>query len=76
MYLYQIGDFNFLPTYLGGTLESGNVWKDKSQMNFNNAILAGSIFLGLDSFLGPIYIAYGRAEGNHHTLYFYLGKTY
>ncbi len=76
MYLYQIGDFNFLPTYLGGTLESGNVWKDKSQMNFNNAILAGSIFLGLDSFLGPIYIGYGRAEGNHHTLYFYLGKTY
>lgn len=76
MYLYQISDFNFLPTYLGGTLETGNVWKDQSQMSFGDAIFASSIFLGLDTFLGPIYIGYGRAENNHQAVYFYLGKKY
>jgi NTE family protein len=76
MYLYQIGDFNLLPAYIGGTLESGNVWNGKSQMNFDNAILAGSVFLGLDTFLGPIYLGYGKAEGNHQAVYFYLGKKY
>ncbi len=76
MYLYKIGDFNLLPTYIGGTLESGNVWEDKNQMNFNNAIFAGSIFVGLDTLLGPVYLGYGRAEGDHHALYFYLGKKY
>lgn len=76
MYLYKIGDFNLLPTYIGGTLELGNVWEEKDQMDFDNAILAGSIFLGMDTFLGPVYLGYGKAEGNHQALYFYLGKTY
>jgi NTE family protein len=73
-YMYKIGDFNLLPTYLGGSIETGNVWEDKDQISFGNSILAGSIFLGVDTFLGPIYLGYGRAEGNNQALYFYLGK--
>ncbi len=76
MYMYKIGDFNLLPIYLGGTLESGNVWENKDQITFGNTILAGSIFLGLDSFLGPVYIGYGNAEGDNQAVYFYLGKRF
>lgn len=76
MYRYKIGDFNLLPIYLGGTFESGNVWEDKAQINFSNTILVGSMFLGLDSFLGPVYIGYGNAEGDNQAVYFYLGKRF
>ncbi len=74
IYMRRINDFNLLPTYLGVSLESGNVWEKQMDMGFDTAILAGSLFLGIDTFIGPVYIGYGQAEGNHHTIYFYLGK--
>lgn len=74
IYLRKINNFSLLPAYFGLTLESGNVWEEKNDMNFDSSILAGSIFLGLDTFLGPVYFGYGQAEGNNHAVYFYLGK--
>jgi NTE family protein len=37
-------------------------------------IQAGSIFLGMNSIIGPIYVAYGRAEGANEALYFFIGR--
>jgi NTE family protein len=45
-------------------------------MAFDDVIVAGSIFLGLDTFLGPVYLAYGHAEGGHDSVYFFLGQTF
>jgi NTE family protein len=76
VYMRQISDFNLLPTYIGMSVESGNVWEKKSDMAFDDLIFAGSIFLGVDTFLGPVYIGYGKAESNHDSFYFYLGKLF
>jgi len=62
------------PVYAGFTLESGNVWDVRSDISLDDTIQAGSIFLGINSFLGPIYIAYGRAEGANEAVYFFIGK--
>ena len=62
------------PVYAGFTLESGNVWDVRSDISLDDTIQAGSIFLGINSILGPIYIAYGRAEGANEALYFFIGK--
>jgi len=62
------------PVYAGFTLESGNVWNVRNDMSLDDTIQAGSIFLGINSFLGPIYIAYGRAEGANEAVYFFIGK--
>jgi len=75
-YMRRIGDFNLMPTYIGATLESGNVWEDKDDIDFGDLILAGSLFLGVDTFLGPIYLGYGLAEQDNSSFYFYLGKTF
>ncbi|RLB87250.1 MAG: patatin, partial [Deltaproteobacteria bacterium] len=56
IYMRRINDFNLLPTYLGVSLESGNVWEKQTDMGFDTAILAGSLFLGIDTFIGPVYI--------------------
>jgi NTE family protein len=65
-----------IPIYLGASLETGNVWDDRSDMSFNDVIFAGSVFLGLDTFLGPVYVAYGHAEGGHKSVYLFLGQTF
>lgn len=76
VYMRRISDFNLLPTYIGLSLESGNVWEDKDDIDFGDSILAGCIFLGIDTFLGPLYLGYGQAESNNNNFYFYLGKTF
>jgi NTE family protein len=75
-YMRRIGDFNLMPMYLGGTLEGGNVWEDRDAMDLDELILGASIYLGLDTFLGPIYFAYGQAEHSNNSFYFYLGKIF
>ena len=75
-YMRRIGNFNLMPTYIGATLESGNVWQSDDDIDFASLITAGSLFLGVDTFLGPIYLAYGHAEAGKYSFYFYLGRFF
>ena len=76
IYMRRIGNINFLPTYLGGSLEAGNTWQNTDDIEFGNLIGAGSLFIGLDTIIGPLYIAYGVAEKGHNSFYLYLGKIF
>ncbi len=38
--------------------------------------MAGSVFVALETFLGPIYLAYGVAEHEHRSAYLFLGQTF
>lgn len=62
--------------YLGGSIESGNAWKEDEAMVVDDFRLAGSVFVGFDSVLGPLYLAYGQADEGMSALYFYLGRTF
>ncbi|MCU7930189.1 MAG: patatin-like phospholipase family protein [Candidatus Thiodiazotropha sp. (ex Codakia rugifera)] len=64
------------PIYLGGSIEIGNVWQSRSEISANNTLLAGSIFIVFDTLLGPLYLAYARAEDNHQSAYLFLGQTF
>jgi NTE family protein len=65
-----------VPVYIGGSLEAGNVWQDRDDMAFDDLLLAGSLFVGLDTPLGPFYLAYGHAEGGNNSAYLFLGQTF
>jgi NTE family protein len=65
-----------MPLYLGGSLETGNVWTKRADINTRTLIPAGSIFIGTKSFLGPIYLAYGQAQRGHSSVYLYLGQRF
>ena len=62
--------------YVGGSLEVGNAWQNSSDVSFKNSLFAGSLFVGADTFIGPVYFAGGPAEGGHSALYLYVGKPY
>ena len=62
-----------VPVYLGGSLEAGGVWDRRHDIG-SGAIVAGSLFLGVDTFLGPIFVGYGYAQGGHNALYLTFGS--
>ena len=64
------------PVYLGSTLEWGNVWQQRSDISSGDAILAGSIYLGIDTTFGPLYLGYGRSEGGTDGIYLFLGSPF
>ncbi len=61
------------PLYLGGTVEFGNTWEDRDDV-FRELQMAGSVFLSVDTPIGPAYLAYGLAEGGEDSYYFYVGQ--
>lgn len=65
-----------MPLYLGFSAETGNVWNKRADINVETLILAGSVFIGTKSFLGPIYLAYGQAQRGHSSVYLYLGQRF
>ncbi|WP_087025414.1 patatin-like phospholipase family protein [Thaumasiovibrio subtropicus] len=79
-YKYRLAeiDYGFVQSalYIGGSLERGNTWNQSSQISWDNAIAAGSVFLGADSLLGPVYLGYGQAENGVSSMYFYLGTHF
>jgi NTE family protein len=65
-----------VPTYLGVSFESGNVWDHRGQMSFGSLRHDASVFLGLDTFLGPVYVASGFDDKGQHAFYLFLGRTF
>jgi NTE family protein len=62
-----------VPLYLGGSLEAGNVWQSRSDISLNSLIVNGSLFAGLDTYFGPLFLAAGIAEGGQSSFYLFLG---
>jgi NTE family protein len=62
-----------VPVYLGGSLEAGGLWANRRDIG-SNLIGAGSLFLGIDTFLGPIFLGYGYAQGGHNAAYLTFGS--
>jgi NTE family protein len=71
----RIWGSSLLSLYGGLSVEYGNVFQRRSDVEIDGGIAAGSIFLGLDTLVGPVYLAYGRAERNRENFYFFLGKA-
>lgn len=61
------------PVYFGGSFEAGGLW-DWSSLSSDDVLLAGSVFTGIDSPIGPIYLALGFAEGGERAAYFTIGQ--
>ncbi len=63
-----------VPVYLGGSLEGGNVWPDRSDVSLGDLIGAGSLFLGVDTIFGPVFFGYGLADTGDNAWYLNFGS--
>jgi len=64
-----------VPLYAGFTLEKGNEWDSRDEMSIDGARGAGSLWLGADTPIGPLYVGYGRAEGDRDSFYIVIGNV-
>ncbi len=64
------------PLYVGASIETGNAWQDTDDVDFDSLRFGGSLFVGLDTPLGPAYLAYGMAEDGNTATYFFLGQRF
>lgn len=62
--------------YVGGSLEAGNVWHERSDVSTGDLISSASIFMGADTSLGPVYLGYGHAENARNAFYLSLGRRF
>lgn len=72
----RLGNITFLPIYSGFSVEAGNAWNRYEDINSDNLTFAGSIFIGADTFIGPLYLAIGATDNGDQALYFNLGQTF
>ena len=72
----RINNLALFPAFAGVSLEYGNIWANRSEINFGNALLGGSLWIGLDTPVGPIYGAYGRTEEGSSAFYLVLGRIF
>ena len=63
------------PLYLGGSLERGRAWNNDNEFD-SGYINAASIFLGIETPLGPLNFSYGANSENQKALYLNLGHTF
>ena len=75
VYTYQLERAAlFQGTYLGASLEYGRVREPLVPSNPSGWQTGGSLFIAVDTPIGPVYLAYGVATGGNHSAYFYLGR--
>jgi NTE family protein len=78
IYMYRLDNASAaftIPLYAGGSLEVGGAWNAIDEITLDSLIPAGSLFLGADTPLGPLYLAGGLAKGDA-SLYLMLGRLF
>ncbi|MCD4690245.1 patatin-like phospholipase family protein [bacterium] len=64
-----------LGVYAGASLEAGNVWGDERAATVAGLRYAGSVFVGAQTLLGPIYLGFGLTEHGDSSAYISLGMS-
>lgn len=65
-----------LPAYAGFSLEAGNTWLRRDDVSTGDLRKDGSLFFGVDTPLGPVYLATGFDEGGDKQFYLFLGRSF
>jgi NTE family protein len=76
VYMRRIVDIQLFKTFAGASIERGNVWQDSKDISFGNSITAGSVFVGVDTPIGPLYLTYGHTNTGDYSFYIYLGPRF
>jgi len=80
-YTYEVKDGGFFgslnaPLYAGFSLEAGETWITGDSVTIGSVRKSSTIYVAADSFLGPVYLAYGVSDNGEQSAYFYLGEKF
>ncbi|HEX9876838.1 MAG TPA: patatin-like phospholipase family protein [Gammaproteobacteria bacterium] len=72
----RLNDLALAPAFAGVSLEYGNVWDSRSAISLDDGLFGGSVWVGVDTPVGPVYVAYGKAEEGDGAYYIVLGRIF
>lgn len=76
-YMYELVDYpGVVKVYAGGSLELGNTWEKAQEVSWGSLLLSGSLFVGVDSPIGPAFIGIGQTEGYDPSLFMHVGRSF
>ena len=64
------------PLYVGGLIETGNLWNDTSDISLGDLKWSTSVFLGADTFIGPVYLGGGIGSKGEKAAFLYVGQLF
>ena len=74
-YYRRIGHLALFPAFAGFSVEVGNVWDSRRAISWKSARSGASLWAGVDTPVGPIYVGYGVENGGPSAFYVYLGRV-
>ena len=75
-YYRRIGDLALFPAFAGISVEVGNAWQSRSDISLNRSLWGASIWAGVDTPAGPVFLAYGSTENGEDAFYAFLGRLF
>jgi len=74
-YMYRLSDGGLLKqrTYVGAVLEAGDAWNQGAAMHRR---YSGTLFVGVDSKIGDIYLGVAKGSQNADNLFLQLGRRF
>ncbi|MFO1258396.1 MAG: patatin-like phospholipase family protein [Gammaproteobacteria bacterium] len=81
IYYYEIAEAKLIPNYpfpvyVGASLETGNAWEDRKSVLAHAYRPSGSLFLGFNSALGPIYFGLGVTNPGRRAIHLSIGSRF
>lgn len=81
IYYYEITEAKLIPNYpfpvyVGASLETGNTWAQSKSLLAHAYRPSGSLFLGFDTALGPIYFGVGVTNPGRHAIHLTIGSPF
>jgi NTE family protein len=66
------------PIYVGGSIETGGAWDIKDDISSDGLHYSSSIFIGADTFMGPIYLGLGLGYGDegNKSAFLFIGQFF
>ena len=62
--------------HVGFSVEAGSAWPEAGGVRLDELKGGASVFVGMETLLGPLYLVYGRATSGGDTLYLFVGRTF
>lgn len=80
VYYNEIGGFGpaafRVPLYAGASVEYGGVFSRMSDIDLGRMRWGGSVFVGLDTFIGPLLLGVGITEGGEKAAFVAIGSLF
>jgi NTE family protein len=75
-YLYELTDLLGRSAYFGSTIEITNAWAVRPDFDFSTNVVNAGIYLGFDSWIGPMLLGYGMRETGEGALFLEIGQQF